>query len=100
VKIANIAQIVNVIAPILTRGDEMVLQTIFYPIEMISKRRTGKSMRVAVDGPAYESKSFGKASYLDASAIINGNELSVFAVNRSPEEAMDLDLRLVGAKIA
>ena len=31
VKIANLAQIVNVIAPILTRGDQMLLQSIYYP---------------------------------------------------------------------
>ena len=70
VKIANIAQIVNVIAPILTKGDEMVLQTIFYPIEMFTKRRTGKAMRIAVDGPDYVSKDFGRAKFLDASAIL------------------------------
>ena len=41
VKIANLAQIVNVIAPILTRGDDLLIQSIFYPFEMFSKRRTG-----------------------------------------------------------
>ena len=39
VKIANIAQIVNVIAPVLTRGDQMLVQSIFYPFEMFSKRQ-------------------------------------------------------------
>ena len=99
VKIANIAQIVNVIAPILTRGDEMVLQTIFYPIEMYTKRREGTSLQIAIDGPAYESKEFGRATYLDASAILNGRQLSVFACNRSLEEPMDLVVRLGDAKI-
>ncbi|HEX3356894.1 MAG TPA: alpha-L-arabinofuranosidase C-terminal domain-containing protein, partial [Tepidisphaeraceae bacterium] len=94
VKIANIAQIVNVIAPILTRGDEMILQTIFYPIEMYAKRREGTSLRIAIDGPGYESKDFGRATYLDASAILNGKQLSVFACNRSLEESMDLVVRL------
>jgi alpha-N-arabinofuranosidase len=90
---------VNVIAPILTRGDEMVIQTIFYPIEMMTKRRDGKAMRIAIDGPAYDSKSFGRANYLDASAIQNGKQISVFAVNRSLEEAMDLEVRLGGGRI-
>ena len=44
-KIANIAQIVNVIAPILTRGDNLLLQTIYYPFVMYSKRRNGISAR-------------------------------------------------------
>ncbi len=99
VKIANIAQIVNVIAPILTRGDEMVLQTIFYPIEMYAKRREGTSLRIAIDGPGYDSKDFGHATYLDASAILNGKQLSVFACNRSLNESMDLIVRLAGAQI-
>ncbi len=100
VKIANLAQIVNVIAPILTRGQQMVLQTIFYPIEMMSARRTGTSLRIAVDGPAYESKRYGVTKYLDASAILNGRQLSVFACNRSVEESMDLEVQLGDAQIA
>jgi alpha-N-arabinofuranosidase len=90
---------VNVIAPILTRGDEMVLQTIFYPIEMFAKRRDGTSLRIAIDGPGFESKNFGHAKYLDASAILNGKQLNVFASNRSLEESMDLAIRLGNAQI-
>jgi alpha-N-arabinofuranosidase len=82
VKIANLAQIVNVIAPILTRGDEMLLQSIFYPIEMFAKRRTGVSLQTRVEGPGYESKNYGKVKYVDVSAILNGDLLSVFIVNR------------------
>jgi len=61
VKIANIAQIVNVIAPVLTRGDEMLIQSIFYPFEMVSRRRDGVALRVIVDGPIYESTRHGHA---------------------------------------
>lgn len=93
VKIANLAQIVNVIAPIFTRGDEMFLQTIFYPIEMYTKRRTGTSLQVRVDGPGYESKTYGYATYLDSSAILNGEELSVFLVNRSLDTPMEVQVR-------
>ncbi|MFZ4508415.1 MAG: alpha-N-arabinofuranosidase [Fimbriimonas sp.] len=94
VKIANIAQIVNVIAPILTRGDEMLIQSIFYPIMMFAERRDGIALQVAVDGPMVNSKSFGEAPVIDTSAILNGSELSVFAVNRSPEEAMEIVVQL------
>ena len=86
VKIANIAQIVNVIAPILTRGDELLLQSIFYPFEMFARRRNGISLRPAVAGPAYDSPSYGRAQYIDASAILDGDRLHVFAVNRSVDE--------------
>ncbi|PMZ00409.1 alpha-L-arabinofuranosidase C-terminal domain-containing protein, partial [Pseudomonas sp. FW306-02-F02-AB] len=90
IKIANIAQIVNVIAPIMTRGDQMVLQTIFHPFEMFSKRRTGKSLRIVVDGPTYGTKKFGAVDLIDSSAILNGNELNVFLVNRDLESKMEV----------
>ena len=99
VKIANLAQIVNVIAPIFTRGDEMLLQSIFYPFEMYSRRRTGVSLQVAVDGPGYESTKYGFVNDLDASAILNGDQLSVFLVNRNLEQSMDVQVRLGDARV-
>jgi alpha-L-arabinofuranosidase len=96
VKVANLAQIVNVIAPILTRGDDMVLQTIFYPFEMYSKRRDGKALRIVTESPTYDTKKFGRASYLDASAILNGRELSVFMTNRNLEQSMEVELNVAG----
>jgi len=94
VKIANLAQIVNVIAPILTRGDDMLLQSIFYAFEMYSKRRTGTSLQLMVDGPGYESKSNGYVHYVDASAILNGDELNVFIVNRDLEKPAEVTVHL------
>jgi alpha-N-arabinofuranosidase len=85
-KIANVAQIVNVIAPILTRGDEMLVQSIFYPFEMFSKRRNGVSLHVALEGPSYESSSHGRVHYIDASAILGKNKLHLFFTNKSDNE--------------
>jgi len=100
VKIANLAQIVNVIAPILTRGEQMVLQTIFYPFEMYSRRRNGTSLRIAIDGPTYDTKSYGRATYIDASAILDANRLSIFAVNRSLEDSADVEVNLADARLS
>lgn len=99
VKIANLAQIVNVIAPIFTRGDEMILQTIFYPIEMMSKRREGVSLQVQVEGPSYTSASYGEVSFLDTSAILNGDRLSVFFVNRDLEKPMEVQVKIGDASV-
>jgi alpha-N-arabinofuranosidase len=99
-KIANIAQIVNVIAPILTRGDEMLVQSIFYPFEMFSRRRDGISLQPTVQGPTYEGKTNGQAHYIDSSAILNGRQLSVFATNRSLEEPAIVHVRLADCPIA
>jgi alpha-N-arabinofuranosidase len=94
VKIANLAQIVNVIAPLLTRDDELLVQATFYPFEMYSKRRKGVSLQVVVDGPAYVAKTHGTAHYVDASAILDQEQLHVFAVNRSLEEAAVVHIQL------
>ncbi|MGC9522804.1 MAG: alpha-N-arabinofuranosidase [Anaerolineae bacterium] len=83
VKIANIAQIVNVIAPLQTRGDELLIQSIFYPFEMFAQRGAGTALQVVVDGPIYESDSYGTVPYIDASAILDGDHLHVFASNRN-----------------
>jgi alpha-N-arabinofuranosidase len=99
VKIANLAQIVNVIAPIFTQGDEMLLQTIFYPFEMFSKRRTGTSLQVQVDGPGYVSNQYGAVKYLDSSAILDGDKLNVFLVNRSLDAPMEVRVVLGDAKV-
>lgn len=105
VKIANLAQIVNVIAPVLTRGDEMLVQSIFHPFEMMTKRRQGVSLRVALEGPVYESKNYGRANFIDASAILDGQRLQVFATNRSPDANLELlvhpaDLTINGVESA
>ncbi|MCX5738777.1 MAG: hypothetical protein NTZ61_09830 [Proteobacteria bacterium] len=47
VRIANLAQVVNVIAPLVTRGDELLVQSIYHAFRMFSTRRDGVSLRVA-----------------------------------------------------
>lgn len=100
VKVANLAQIVNVIAPIRTRGDDMLIQSIFHPIEMFAKRRQGISLRVAVDGPRYVSDKYGEVSEIDCSAILDGNRLSVFATNRSLDRAAPLCVTVADRQVA
>ena len=99
VKIANLAQIVNVIAPIVTHGDEMLIQSIFYPFEMFSKRRGGVSLRSVVSGPTYESASYGKVHTVDTSAILDGERLHVFAVNRELKEPAEVVVDLADGEI-
>jgi alpha-N-arabinofuranosidase len=93
VKIANLAQIVNIIAPILTSGDHMLIQSIYYPFEMFSKRRSGISLNVMAVGDSYESKDHGVASYADTSAILDGGRLNVFITNRSVDEPLSIVIK-------
>lgn len=100
VKIANIAQIVNVIAPVLTQGDALLLQSIFYVFEMYTKRRSGVALRGAIEGPTYEGATNGRVHTVDTSAIVDGDRLHVFATNRSLDSAAPLRVALADRTIA
>jgi alpha-N-arabinofuranosidase len=100
VKIANIAQIVNVIAPILTRGDDMLLQTIFYPFAMYSSRRDGIALLPSVSGPAHDSPSYGRVNAIDTSAILGDGILHTFLVNRDIRETAEIEIDHGRGKLA
>jgi alpha-N-arabinofuranosidase len=100
VKIANLAQIVNVIAPIHTRGDELLLHTIYYPFAMVAARRDGVALQPVVKGPVYTSRSYGDVNTVDASAILGDGVLHVFLVNRSLDEVAPVTIGLAGVPLA
>jgi alpha-L-arabinofuranosidase len=99
VKIACLAQLVNAIAPIMTRtGGPAWRQTTFYPFLHASRFGRGRALELRMDSPTYESARFGAVPFLDAIATVDeaAGEMSVFAINRSASEAADLELRLGG----
>jgi alpha-N-arabinofuranosidase len=99
VKIANLAQIVNVIAPLQTRGDNLLVQTIFHPFEMYSKRHQGVSLKVSTSGPKYFAPTYGMTPVIDSSAILNGNKLHIFSTNRSLTEPARVEVRLADGQL-
>jgi alpha-N-arabinofuranosidase len=96
VKVACLAQLVNVIAPIMTSDTGAWMQTIFYPFALISNYGRGTVLNTVVKAPTYESK-HGDAPYLDSVCVMNGEEetLTIFALNKDLEDSMELscDLR-------
>ena len=100
VKIANIAQIVNVIAPILTRGDEMLIQSIYYPLAMMSQRRTGIALQTAVNGPTYTGATNGEVAFVDASGIWHGRSLHLLLTNRHQTDTATIHIDLADGVIA
>ena len=100
VKIANLAQVVNVGAPIYVEGDRLVLQANFFPFEMYAKRREGVSLWPVVKGPGYEARDTGYTQMIDASAILGDERLHVFLVNRSLGERQPVKLDLFGQHFA
>ncbi len=97
VKIACLAQLVNVIAPIMTEnGGPAWVQTIFWPFLHASRYGRGTALDCIVDCGRYQTKAYGDVPYVEAIATLNGNVLTVFAVNRNLEDDVTLELALSG----
>ena len=97
VKMACLAQLVNVIAPIMTEnGGKAWAQTIFYPFMYASAYGNGTTMQSIVHCDSYSTKAHTDILYLETSVIHNeeAKELVIFAVNRSLEEDMELNLNI------
>jgi alpha-L-arabinofuranosidase len=99
VKIANLAQIVNVIAPVLTQGNQILLQSTYYPLMLYAHRREGVALQVGIQGPGYESKNYGFVHTIDASAILGDGVLHTFLVNRSITEITTVEIALAGIQL-
>ena len=102
VKIACLAQLVNVIGAIMTDENGGAWpQTIFYPFLHASVYGRGTAMHCEILSPQYSCAEFADVNSIDAAAVLNEDEteLTVFAVNRNLTETLDveLDLRAFGA---
>ena len=97
VKIACLAQLVNVIAPIMTSDTGCWRQTTYYPYLLTGKYGQGIVLQTQVDCPTYVTKRFGDVDCVDSVVIYNDerDELVMFAVNKDLDEdiALSMDLR-------
>ncbi|KAJ3801853.1 glycoside hydrolase family 51 protein [Lentinula aff. detonsa] len=110
VKIACIAQSVNVISPIITSPKGLFKQTTFYPLKLFATLMQGTSLNVHVESPLYtgqtvpdwieklEKNSGGDeklTKYIDVSAILSDSkdEIRVAIVNRNATEAYTIPIR-------
>ncbi|MFD1638765.1 alpha-N-arabinofuranosidase [Evansella tamaricis] len=94
VKIACMAQLVNVIAPIMTEnGGKAWKQTIFYPYAHVSAFGRGVALAPVVSSPKYDSKDFTDVPYVDSVAVYNEEQeaVTIFAVNRYLEQPIELN---------
>ena len=99
VKIACLAQLVNVIAPIMTEpGGKAWRQTIFFPFMHASAWGRGKVLRCPVACEKYSSKDIDDVPYLESVAVHNEekNELTIFAVNRNLHTSLAMETIFYG----
>jgi alpha-N-arabinofuranosidase len=103
VKMANMAQLVNVIAPIFTNEKTLFKQTIYYPLQLFSQNVCGTSLDIFVDCNTYNTEKFflglGETTtiqknvpYLDVSAAYNKGELVICVVNRHKDKAITTEI--------
>ncbi len=99
VKVACLAQLVNVIGAIMTEpGGPAWRQTIFYPFCHASRFARGRVLRPVIESPSYSAKTFPEIPYLCASVVDDRatGTTTVFALNRHLSEPMELRVELRG----
>lgn len=101
VKMACIAQLVNVIAPIRAESDQAAWrQTTFFPFAYTSRFGRGKTLITRVEAPAIKSARFGEVDAIDAITTYDekNKKVAIFVVNRSLTETIDTEILLSGFK--
>jgi alpha-N-arabinofuranosidase len=93
VKIANLAQIVNVIAPIFTDEKGLFLQTIYFPVAEYARQKGNQSLELYVSSPTYKAGG-GPLNYLDTSCTYDTKRKAIYlnVLNRSAK--MDIAARI------
>lgn len=103
VKMANMAQLVNVIAPIFTNESGMFKQTIYYPLALFANHVKGTSLDIFVECETYDTEEFfiglGESTtkqsdvpYLDVSSTYQNGEVLINVVNRSKDKSIATDI--------
>lgn len=84
VKMANLAQLVNVIAPMMVTNDKLWLQTTYFPLQLFANNCMGRSISTFVDCNTYNTSDYKNVPYLDVSSVYNDStkELMINVVNR------------------
>lgn len=98
VKIACLAQLVNVIAPIFTKtGGGAFEQTTYFPFMHLSNYGRGCTLLPLIDSPKYDCKAFTDVPYIETIATYaeENEEMAVFCVNKSLNESVLLDVNLM-----
>jgi alpha-N-arabinofuranosidase len=99
---ASLAQLVNVIAPIMTEpGGAVWRQTTFFPFSVTSRLAKGTILRPVIDSPTYTTAVYGEAAVIDSVATFDAETATgaVFLVNRDLTESrtVTIDVRDLGA---
>jgi len=101
VKMANLAQLVNVIAPIFTNKDGLFLQPIYFPIAEYAKQRGSLALDLLISSPTYRVGNRAPLGYLDGSATYDPKTsiLSLNVLNRSQNQDISAAIENVEGRL-
>ncbi len=94
VKLACLAQLVNVIAPIMTNSNGLFRQTIYYPYSWALQFARGSVLNLLVESPAYEVSGMGQVPYLDVAGTVSAEDgkVALFVLNRDLSKAHSIEV--------
>ncbi len=94
VKLACLAQLVNVIAPIMTDANGMFRQTIYYPYSWALQFARGAVLDLLVESSTYEVSGLDQVGYVDVAGSLDRSDgkLSLFILNRDLSKAHDVEV--------
>jgi alpha-L-arabinofuranosidase len=84
VKVACLAQLINVIAPIMTNPNGLLRQTIYYPYNWALQYARGSVLNLEVESPTYEISKMGQVRYVDVAGTLSPKDgkAAIFVLNR------------------
>ena len=94
VKIACLAQLVNVIAPIMTNANGLFRQTIYYPYNWALQYARGRVLNPLIESPTYNVPQMDAVPYIDAAATLDpdNGRTSLFILNRDLSRARQVEV--------
>ncbi|HSC38183.1 MAG TPA: alpha-L-arabinofuranosidase C-terminal domain-containing protein, partial [Chitinophagaceae bacterium] len=94
VKMANIAQLVNVISPLMITNDKLWKQTTYYPLQLFATNCYGSSLSLLVQSDTFNTERRRGVAYLDASSAYNKTTRTIVlnVVNRHPTRAIETSI--------
>ena len=99
VKLACLAQLVNVIAPIMTNSSGLLRQTTYFPYSWAIEFARGETLDLLVESPTYEVARLGTAQFVDVAGTCHkeSGKLAFFLLNRDLTNSREVEIVWEGA---
>ena len=94
IKIACLAQLVNVIAPITTNASALLRHTIFYPYSWALQFASGSVLDLSVESSTYPVEGMDQVAHIDVAGSLDRatGKLSLFVLNRDLSKSHDVEI--------